>query len=434
MNIRKLALDLLNKTEKAGQYSNIAIDNAIKKNELDSQDSALLCVLVYGVIERKLTLDYIIDSLSSLPPSKIELNIRNILRMGLYQLIYLDRIPPHAAINESVDLSVQRSRGFVNAILRNYQRKSQEIKFPNKEKTPTEYLSVTYSFPVALCDRFIGIFGFEKAEKILSAFCKEPSMTLRVNTLKISRDEFIKKLTHKGIAAAPAPLSPCGVKLSGASVADLGIDEGLCFVQDEASQLCVLALDAKEGDKVLDVCSCPGSKSFGAAIEMNNKGEIRSFDLHENKLSLVKSGAERLGISILSTDSRDGRVFDATLEGYADKIICDVPCSGFGVIAKKPEIRYKDPAESSELPEIQHAILCNSARYLKKGGTLVYSTCTLLREENELNVERFLAAHGEFEPCDFKIGRISSQNGMLTLNPHDHGTDGFFIAKLRKVN
>ena len=167
---------------------------------------------------------------------------------------------------------------------------------------------------------------------------------------------------------------------------------------------------------------------------MNNKGEIRSFDLHENKLSLVKSGAERLGISILSTDSRDGRVFDATLEGYADKIICDVPCSGFGVIAKKPEIRYKDPAESSELPEIQHAILCNSARYLKKGGTLVYSTCTLLREENELNVERFLAAHGEFEPCDFKIGSISSQNGMLTLNPHDHGTDGFFIAKLRKVN
>ena len=259
-------------------------------------------------------------------------------------------------------------------------------------------------------------------------------MTLRVNTLKISRDEFIKKLTHKGIAAAPAPLSPCGVKISGASVADLGIDEGLCFVQDEASQLCVLALDAKEGDKVLDVCSCPGSKSFGAAIEMNNNGEIRSFDLHENKLSLVKSGAERLGISILSTDSRDGRVFDETLEGYADKIICDVPCSGFGVIAKKPEIRYKDPAESSELSEIQHAILCNSARYLKKGGTLVYSTCTLLREENELNVERFLAAHGEFEPCDFKIGRISSQNGMLTLNPHDHGTDGFFIAKLRKVN
>ena len=160
MNIRKLALELLNKTEKAGQYSNIAIDNAIKKNELDAKDSSLLCVLVYGVIERKLTLDFIIDSLSSLPPSKIELNIRNILRMGLYQLIYLDKIPAHAAINESVDLCPQRSRGFANAILRNYQRKSTEIKFPDKDKSPTEYLSVTYSFPKTLCEKFSAIFGY----------------------------------------------------------------------------------------------------------------------------------------------------------------------------------------------------------------------------------------------------------------------------------
>lgn len=433
MNIRKLALELLNKSEKAGQYSNIAIDNAIKKNCLDTQDSSLLCVLVYGVIERKLTLDYIIDSLSSLPPSKIELNIRNILRMGLYQLIYLDRIPAHAAINESVELCIARSRGFANAILRNYQRKSGEIKFPDKEKSPIEYLSVTYSFPTALCERFVKIFGFEKAENIFSAFCKEPSMTLRVNTLKISRDKLIERLTQKGITATPAPLSPCGLKVEGASPADVGINDGLCFVQDEASQLSVLALGAKEGDKVLDICSCPGSKSFGTAIEMKNEGEIHSFDLHENKLSLVKSGAERLGISIIETDARDGRVFDEKLEGYADKIICDVPCSGFGVMAKKPEIRYKDPKESAGLPDIQYDILNNSARYLKKGGVLVYSTCTLLPEENELNVEKFLAAHENFEPCDFNIGNISSMGGMLTLNPHDHGTDGFFIAKLRKV-
>ena len=434
MNIRKLALELLNKTEKAGQYSNIAIDNAIKKNELDTQDSSLLCVLVYGVIERKLTLDYIIDTLSSLPPSKIELNIRNILRMGLYQLIYLDRIPAHAAINESVALCPGRSRGFANAILRNYQRKSGEIKFPDKEKSPIEYLSVTYSFPTALCEKFSEIFGYEKAEKIFAAFCNEPAMTLRVNTLKNSRNELIEKLTNKGISATPAPLSPCGIKVVGASVSDLGIDDGLCFVQDEASQLCVLALDAKEGDRVLDICSCPGSKSFGAAIEMNNTGEIRSFDLHENKLSLVNKGAERLGISIIKTDTRDGRIFDKELENYADRIICDVPCSGFGVMAKKPEIRYKDPGESAGLPDIQYDILCNSARYLKNGAVLVYSTCTLLTEENELNVEKFLAAHKNFEPCDFNIGNISSENGMLTLNPSDHGTDGFFIAKLRKVN
>lgn len=433
MNIRKLALELLNKSEKAGQYSNIAIDNAIKKNCLDTQDSSLLCVLVYGVIERKLTLDYIIDSLSSLPPSKIETNIRNILRMGLYQLIYLDRIPPHAAINESVELCPARSRGFANAILRNYQRKSDEIKFPDKEKSQLEYLSITYSFPTDLCERFIRIFGFDKAEKIFSAFCKEPSVTLRANSLKISRDELISRLGEKGITAIAAPLSPCGIKVSGASVADLCIDEGLCFVQDEASQLAVLALGAKEGDKIIDVCSCPGSKSFGAAIEMKNVGEIRSFDLHKNKLSLVEDGAKRLGISIIKTDARDGRIFDESLMGFADKIICDVPCSGFGVMAKKPEIRYKDPQESAGLPDIQYDILCNSSKYLKTGGILIYSTCTLLPEENELNVEKFLAFHEEFEYCDFDIADLHSKKGMLTLNPYDHGTDGFFIAKLRKV-
>ena len=434
MNVRKLALELLLKTEKAGQYSNIAIDNAIKKNCLDTQDSSLLCVLVYGVIERKLTLDYLINSLSSIPPSKIETETRNILRMGLYQLIYLDRIPPHAAINESVELCSKRSRGFANAILRNYQRKAGEFVFPSKEKSPVEYLSVVYSFPTAICEKFSQIFGFEKAEKILEAFCKEPSMTLRVNTLKISRDDLIDNLTEKGISASTAPLSPQGIKVENASPAAVGIDEGLCIVQDEASQLCVLALGAKEGDKVLDICACPGSKSFGAAIEMGDKGEIRSFDLHENKLSLIHSGAERLGISIIKTDARDGRVFDEKLEGYADKIICDVPCSGFGVMAKKPEIRYKDPKESSGLPQIQYDILCNSARYLKTGGVLVYSTCTLFPEENEKNIEKFLASHKNFEFCDFEVGGIASKDGMITLNPYDHGTDGFFIAKLRRID
>ena len=434
MNVRKLALELLLKTEKAGQYSNIAIDNAIKKNCLDQKDSSLLCVLVYGVIERKLTLDYIIDSLSSLPPSKIEVETRNILRLGLYQLIYLDKIPPHAAINESVELAIKRSRGFVNAILRGYQRKADEIEFPDKEKSPVRYLSVAYSFPEALCEKFIGIFGFDKAEKIFEAFCKEPTMTLRVNTLKISREDFIKMLEEKGISASCAPLSPIGVKVERAAISELGIDEGLCFVQDEASQLSTLALGAQSGDKLLDVCSCPGSKSFGAAIEMGNEGEILSFDLHENKLSLVKSGAERLGISIISTNARDGRNFDPALENYADKIICDVPCSGFGVMAKKPEIRYKDPKESAGLPQIQYDILCNSARYLKVGGILLYSTCTLFPEENELNVEKFLASHKNFEYCDFKIGSIESTRGMLTLNPYDHDTDGFFIAKLKRIN
>ena len=432
MNIRKLALELLNRTMKSEQYSNIAVDHAIKTNALDEKDSAFLCVLVYGVIERKLTLDYIIDKLSSLPPSKIELSTRNALRMGLYQLIYLDKIPVHAAINECVELCGKRSRSFANAILRNYLRKKDEIKFPDREGSPIEYLSVTYSFPVAICRRFCEIFGFEKCERILSSFCGEGGMTLRVNTLKNSRDELLEALLEKGIEASPAPLSPCGIKVNHASAAAVGINDGLCFVQDEASQLCVLALGAQKGDRVLDICACPGSKSFGAAIEMENEGEIHAFDLHENKLSLVESGADRLGISIISTKAQDGRCFDQSLEGYADRIICDVPCSGFGVMAKKPEIRYKDPEASSGLPQIQYDILCNASRYLKEGGTLVYSTCTLLPEENEKNVEKFVAEHKDFKLCDFNIGSIKSEGGMLTLNPYDHGTDGFFISVIRK--
>lgn len=434
MNIRKSALELLNLTEKSGQYSNIALDNTIKSNALGKQDSSLLCALVYGVIERKLTLDFIINSLSSVSPSKIETNVRNILRLGLYQLIYLDRIPPHAAINESVALCPQRSRSFANAILRNYQRNPGKIQFPTKDDSPLDYLSVTYSFPPLLCEKFTQIFGFEKTEKLFAVFCKSPEMTLRVNSLKISRSELIEKLLQKGISATATNFSPHGIKVAGTSPTEAGIPEGLCFVQDEASQLCVLALGAAPEDKVLDVCACPGSKSFGTAIEMKNAGEIHAFDLHENKLSLIKSGAERLGISIIDTEARNGKLFDAKFEGYADKIICDVPCSGFGVIAKKPEIKYKSLEISAELPQIQFEILCNSARYLKKGGILVYSTCTLFPEENELNVEKFLATHKNFVASEFCVGGIRSSNGMLTLNPYDHGTDGFFIAKLRKAD
>ena len=435
MNVRALALEVLTKTEKSAQYSNIAIDNAINKNDLDSKDGALLSVLVYGVIERKITLDYIIDSLSSISPSKIELSTRNILRMGLYQLIYLDRIPPHAAINESVELAGKRSRGFVNAILRSYTRKKDEIKFPKKEVDLIKYLSVTYSVPTVLCEKFLENFGSaEKAEDVLRAFPASIKTTLRVNTLKTSRDELLSKLTKNSIIAEKTPFSPYGISVSCASVNELFLDEGLCFVQDEASQICVLALGAKKGDLVMDICACPGSKSFGAAIEMENQGKILSFDLHENKLSLVKNGAKRLGIEIIDTYAHDGREFMPEYECKADKIICDVPCSGFGVIAKKPEIRYKDPKDSAGLPKIQYDILKTASKYLKVGGTLVYSTCTWLKEENEDNVNKFLAEHKSFKLQSFSLGDKTVDGGMLTLNPHDHGTDGFFIAKLVKTD
>ena len=437
MNLRKIALDLLDLQEKSGQYSNIAVDNAVRREGLDGKDSRLLSALVYGVIERRITLDFIIDSLSSLPPSKIERTTRNILRMGLYQLIWLDRIPAHAAVSESVSLCNKRSRGFVNALLRGFERKrgddlAASFDFPKKEQDPIAYLSVTYSYPTVLCRRFCDIFGFDKTEDILRAWEKTPPTTLRVNPLKNTREELFAALSARGVDASLTANAPFGIRTFGASPAELGLAEGLCFVQDEASQICVAALGARPGETVLDICACPGSKSFGAALDMNNEGQILSFDLHENKLSLITKGAETLGISIIKTAARDGRDFDPALEGIADRIICDVPCSGFGVVAKKPEIRYKDPADSAALPDIQLAILKNATRYLKVGGTLVYSTCTIFPEENEQNVARFLEGTPDMIPCDFTVGNISSKNGMMTLLPSEHGTDGFFIAKFTR--
>ena len=350
MNVRQTALTVLTRCDRDGSYSNLALDAAIRGGNFSPADRALLTTLVYGVIERKVTLDYLIDRLSDRPAAQIDPQVRCILRLGLYQLRYLDRIPPHAAINESVSLATRKTSGFVNAILRSYLRRCRELTLPQKEDGILPYLSVTYSFPEPLCARFVEIFGEERAERVLEAFSHRPPNTVRVNTLRISREELLARL---GADAAPSPISPDGVIVEGADALRQGLSEGLFFVQDAASQLCVRTLDAQSGDTVIDACCCPGSKSFGAAISMGNEGVLYSFDLHRNKLSLVERGAADLGISILRTDARDSRTFDQTLVGVADRVLCDVPCSGFGVIAKKPEIRSKDPADSAALPDYE---------------------------------------------------------------------------------
>ena len=430
MNIRKLALDTISKCESAAQYSNLALDAKIKQFNITGDDRSLFTVLVYGVIEHKLTLDYYIDSLSSIPREKIEASTRNILRLGLYQIIFM-RTADHAAVNETVALAPQRSRGFVNAILRNYLRKKDEISLPSE---PSAMLSVKYSFPEETCLKLIDCFGLEETEKLLSEMNEPPMMTLRVNTLKISREALLEKLCTAGINATATKMSPFGIRLL-ESVPYSRIEElcgGEFFVQDEASQISTAVLDAKSGNRVIDMCACPGSKSFGAAITMNNTGELFAFDLSKSKLPLIASGASRLGISVITSAVCDGRIFLPELENTADRIICDVPCSGFGVVAKKPEIRYKDINSAAALPDIQYDILCNASRYLKKGGVMVYSTCTILPEENEENVKRFLADHGDFEALPFKVGDLESESGTLTLFPHVHGTDGFFICKLTR--
>ena len=429
INPRSLALEVLTRCENGG-YSNIALDTTIKRNSLSSADRGLMTALIYGVIERKITLDYIIDALSTIPNSKIEKDTRNILRMGIYQLRYMQRIPAFAALNETVNLANKRSKGFVNAILRSYLREGNKIVFPD-QNDPVKYLSVYYSIGESLAEALLCAYSFDECRNMLNAFSQIAPITLRVNNLKATREQIFAELNNGTLT----DFSPDGIILDSAATSELEcLKDGRVTVQDEASQICVRALGAEKGDTVFDVCACPGSKSFGAAMTMENEGEILAFDIHENKLSLVKKGAERLGISIISTKAHDARKPIEELFGKADKIICDVPCSGFGVIGKKPEIRYKDVKESKALPKIQYDILENVSNYLKVGGTLVYSTCTILPDENENNIKKFLDEHKNFELVPFSVGELEVNSGIITLLPHTHHTDGFFIAKLKKLS
>ena len=436
MSPRELAFKILKTALVGATYSNIAIDNALKKNELSAADAGLLTAIVMGVTERRLALDYIIDKLSS-RPDEVESDTRILLQMGIYQVAYLDRIPEYAAVNETVSLAPRRSRGFVNAIMREYLRRRQKGTlselFPDEKTDTVEFLSVYYSFPKDVCERFLAIYGIERTKKIFEIFNRPPKLTLRINTLKISRGEYAKLLDEREIKYTLSERLENAIILENVSFTSLpGFEEGYFFVQDEASQICVEAIDARADMLMIDACSCPGSKSFGSAIKMENRGKVSAYDLHESKLKLIYKSAERLGIDIITAAVRDGRILDEALSGQADRVLCDVPCSGLGVIAKKPEIRYKNLSDFERLPEIQYAILENCAKYVKKGGILVYSTCTVLPEENEQNAQRFLASHSDFSPVEFTVGDVNSEDGMLSLSPDLHGTDGFFVAKFIK--
>ena len=427
MTARELALDVLLRCEAAGQYANLGLDAALKRESgITGAEKALCTALFYSVLEHRITLDYIIDGAASIPPSAIERRVRMLLRMGLSQLLYFDRVPDHAAINETVSLTPKRSKGFVNAILRGFCRKGKEIGYPDASKEPLRYLSVRYSVPEALAEGFVRGYGFDRAASILAAFDRAPEVTVRVNTLRRTRAEFVAEF-----GGEITKMSPNGVRFPDMSAVLAPLAAGDCFVQDEASQICVEALGAKPGERVLDLCAAPGSKSFGAALCMEDCGEVRSFDLHENKISLIKKGAQALGITCLEAGAADAREASAENPGLFDRVICDVPCSGYGVLAKKPDIRYKDFGAAAGLLPVQAAILESAAHCVKPGGVLVYSTCTLLPAENEEQIKAFLGRHGDFVPEPFVVGPLQS-DGMLTLAPDTHGTDGFFIAKLCK--
>lgn len=432
MNVRRAAYNILSESERSKKYISLALDSYISSNDVVGEDRSLLSALVYGVTERRITLDYFIEVFSGRSISSLDKEVVHLLRLGAYQIIYLDKIPDSAAVNESVKLAsryASRSKNFINAILRRICREKDALPYPSE---PTERVSIESSLPIALCEHFKRDYPDEWVD-IVKAANSRPHITLAVNTLKTSRDtlaEIIGKNCEKTL------LSEKGLRLtSNFAVSELSpLSEGLCYVQDEASQIAVSALSPKAGETVIDVCSCPGGKAFFAAISMENSGKIYCFDLHESKLSLIKNQAKNLGIDILEISQNDSRFAKEELIGKADKVICDLPCSGLGVIAKKPEIRHKDIGSLGELDGTQKEILEASAKYLKVGGTLLYSTCTLRKAENEERVLEFLKDHSDFKLTPFKVGELCADSGMVTLFHKKHKTDGFFISLMTKIS
>lgn len=437
MTARELALDALTAFRKRGARPDIILSNAAVKSGMDKRDVALASNIMNGVLQNEAYCDYYISLYSGRELSYFEPAVLDILRLSVYQLFFLTKVPAHAVVSEGVALSKKHSRGasgLVNAVLRKIAREKDNI--PEiKADSQSERLSIKYSHPKWLVDTLIDDYGEETAEKILTADNTPSPVTLITNTLKKTPDSLRAELTAEGASIEEHPVlsEAFYISSSGAVNSFEAFKSGDFYVQDAAAYMAVLAAEPKRGYKVLDTCSAPGGKSFACAIMMENEGEILSCDIHEKKLNLVKSGAERLGISIIKTEAHDGKEPFEGLENACDLVITDVPCSGIGVIRSKPDIRYKEQEPLNNLPSVQLGIVSNAAGCVKPGGTLVYSTCTILRRENEGVVEEFLKSNPDFELCEFTLpepfGRF---DGMATILPHICNTDGFFICKMRR--
>lgn len=435
MTPREAALTALERCRRDRAWSNASIDNVIRKYDLDRRDAALASRLCLGVLQNTVLCDFYIDSVCT---AKLEPKVRDILRMGVYQLLYLDKIPARAAVNESVSLCKKagygRASGLVNAVLRRLSANGEKL--PDiPDRGTANHLHIKYSHPLWLCERIVHEYGYDFAEGFFAANNTPPELTIQINTLKVSTADYERALARREIEYKAFPeLSGC-IELNGGNVTELpGFDEGLFYVQDRAARTAVEIASLKPGMRVLDACAAPGGKSFAAAIAMKNTGSILSCDIHEKKLSLIRSGAERLGISILSTAAADARLEKAEWHSSFDAVIADVPCSGMGVIRKKPEIRCKTADEIASLPETQLRILNTLAHAVRPGGTLLYSTCTVLREENEDVVRAFLDNNKNFDLVPFSLGEIKTDSGMYTFWTHTDGTDGFFAARMIRKN
>ena len=440
MDAREAAMLALNACQRQGGWSDGALKKQLSAAELSGRDAALATQLCFGVLQNQMLLDFYLSKFSNIPLKRMEGKVVQTLRLGAYQMLFLTRIPHSAAVNSAVALvkahcKNPRAAGMVNGILRSMERSLQNMPvIPQGD--PVAYLSTLYSHPEWLVKEFILSLGEEEAAQLLAADNSQPPTAVMVNTTRTTAEELKAMLEADHVEAEPHPwLENCLLLHRTGDLERLeAFQQGLFYVQDPASRLSVLAAGAKPGMKVLDCCAAPGGKSFAAAIAMENQGEIVSCDLHPHKKKLIQAGADRLGLTIISPKTADGKVFRPEWENAFDLVLVDAPCSGLGVIRKKPDIRYKDPAPLADLPAVQLDILRNAARYVKPGGTLMYSTCTLLYRENGEVVETFLAENNSYKaeafPLPGPVGLV--QGGSVTLWPHRHGTDGFFISKMRR--
>jgi len=430
---REVALKILYRTEKEGSFPNLLLSNDLKSLQ-NPVDRALASNFVYGVLKNKLALDYIISKFSKIRLNKLSPWVLNILRIGVFQLLYMDKIPIYAACNESVTLAKRYANkgavGFVNGVLRAVARDGENIEFPDKTKNLTEYLSVFYSHPQWIVEKLLNQYGAEVCEEILKANNSVPNLFVRANLLKTTAAELQEVLNADGIVTELDNETPCCLRVLsnfGDVVKAEAFTDGVFTVQDRSSTLAGQALEPHSGDVVLDMCAAPGGKTTHLAELMKNTGEIIACDIHEHKLKLINDAGRRLDIDIIETKLLDGTELHEEFIEKFDKILIDAPCSGIGVLHKKPDIRYAAPRNSSaqediaELVECQAKILDNAAKYLKPGGVMVYSTCTILKEENSEQIERFLARNGDFEKL------YETQ-----IFAHATGGSGFYICKLRR--
>lgn len=432
---RQLAFEVLCKIEKDKAYSNLAIDSAVKTYCSNSTDCGFISHLVYGVVERKITLDFVLQRHLNQPITKLKKEVLTILRLGAYQLLFSEKVPPSAAVNESVKLAKSNNLSFaaamVNAVLH---RVTPEDLILDDSFSAEEKISIEYSAPLEFVKFLIYHYGEENTSKFLHSALETKKIYIKVNTVKISPQLLREKLLSEGVESEDCPIDDALlIKLNGAVYDLQSFKDGLFHVEDLSSQLCVKALDVVEGCVALDVCSAPGGKTFSIAEDMRNTGELISCDIYEQRVNLIKTGAERLGLTCIKPLVNDASVFNEHIP-LADRVLCDVPCSGLGIIGKKPEIKYKKLDDIKPLIPIQKQILEASSKYVKKGGRLVYSTCSVNPNENRKICDAFLKEHPEFKSVKVlpQIARTIDEGNYLTLMPHTNNCDGFFIAAFEK--